>query len=71
MKPLEWIWIGQNLHSIHHAFPRVPFYRYHALFLEVEATIRAHGGEVVDIFTRNPVPPGPAEISAPEFAKAS
>lgn len=36
MKPLEWFWLGQNLHSIHHAFPRVPFYRYHALFREIE-----------------------------------
>lgn len=25
MKPFEWFWLGQNLHSIHHLFPRVPF----------------------------------------------
>ena len=56
LKPFEWIWLGQNLHSIHHAFPRVPFYRYHALFREVEPVIRAHGGKVLDIFSRAPIP---------------
>jgi beta-carotene hydroxylase len=57
LKPFEWVWLGQTLHSIHHAFPRVPFYRYHGLFREVETAMRAHGGQVVDIFTRVPLPP--------------
>jgi beta-carotene hydroxylase len=56
LKPFEWIWLGQTLHSVHHAFPRVPFYRYHGLFREVEGAMRAHGGEVVEIFSRRPVP---------------
>jgi len=55
MRPLEWFWLGQNLHSIHHAFPRVPFYRYHALFREVEPVLRAHGGPVIGVFSRQPV----------------
>jgi beta-carotene hydroxylase len=55
MKPLEWFWLGQNLHSIHHAFPRVPFYRYHALFREIEPVMRAHGAPVIGIFDRRPV----------------
>ncbi len=55
MKPLEWFWFGQNLHSIHHAFPRVPFYRYHALFREIEPVMRAHGAPMIGIFDRRPV----------------
>lgn len=56
MKPLEWFWLGQNLHSIHHAFPRVPFYKYHALFREIEPVLRAHGAPVIGIFNAQPVP---------------
>ncbi|WP_111658316.1 fatty acid desaturase family protein [Isoalcanivorax indicus] len=56
MKPLEWFWLGQNLHSIHHLFPRVPFYRYHALHREIEPVMRAHGTPIVGIFSRQPEP---------------
>lgn len=54
MKPIEWFWLGQNLHSIHHAFPRVPFYKYHVLFREIEPIMRAHGAPVLGIFDRQP-----------------
>lgn len=54
MKPLEWFWLGQNLHSIHHLFPRVPFYRYHALHREIEPVMRAHGTPIIGIFSRQP-----------------
>lgn len=52
LKPLEWFWLGQNLHSIHHLFPRVPFYRYHALHRRIEPIMRAHGTPIIGIFTR-------------------
>lgn len=55
MKPLEWFWLGQNLHSVHHLFPRVPFYRYHALHHRIEAAMRAHGTPVIGIFSRRDV----------------
>ena len=55
MKPVEWFWLGQNLHSIHHLFPRVPFYRYHALHREIEPILRAQGTPIVGIFSRKPV----------------
>lgn len=58
MKPLEWFWLGQNLHSIHHLFPRVPFYRYHALHRRIEPIMRAHGTPIVGIFSRTDVSPG-------------
>ncbi len=55
MKPFEWFWLGQNLHSIHHLFPRVPFYRYHALHREIEPILRAHGTPMLGLFSRRPV----------------
>jgi beta-carotene hydroxylase len=56
MKPLEWFWFGQNLHSVHHLFPRVPFYRYHALHRRIEPIMRAHGTPMLGIFSREAVP---------------
>lgn len=55
LKPLEWFWLGQNIHSIHHLFPRVPFYRYHALHRQIEPTMRAHGTPIIGIFSRRAV----------------
>ncbi|WP_242634333.1 fatty acid desaturase family protein [Marinobacter salicampi] len=62
MKPLEWFWMGQNLHSIHHLFPRVPFYRYHGLHREIEPILRAHGTPIVGIFSRQPMGPSAARL---------
>ena len=61
-KPVEWFWLGQNLHSIHHAFPRVPFYHYHALFSHIEPAMRENGNSVIGIFSRCPLPPGHPSI---------
>lgn len=55
MKPLEWFWLGQNLHSIHHLFPRVPFYRYHVLHRSIEPVMRAHGTPMIGVFSRQPI----------------
>lgn len=55
MKPLEWFWLGQNLHSIHHLFPRVPFYRYHVLHKKIEPMMRAHGTPIISVFNRKPI----------------
>ncbi len=63
MRPFEWFWLGQNLHSIHHLFPRVPFYRYHALHREIEPILRAHGTPIVGVFSREPVPAVQAGLS--------
>ena len=38
---MTWLWCFQNYHGVHHAFPRVPWYRYRALFeAEREALLR-------------------------------
>lgn len=50
MKPLEWFWLGQNLHSIHHLFPRIPFYFYHKVHQEIETIMIAHGTKIIGIF---------------------
>lgn len=34
--PVTVLWLWQNYHAIHHLFPRVPFYRYHAVFERIE-----------------------------------
>lgn len=57
MKPFEWLWLGQNLHSIHHLFPRVPFYQYHALHRDIEPILHAHATPIVGIFNHRPIPP--------------
>ncbi len=57
MKPFEWFWLGQNLHSIHHLFPRVPFYRYHAIHREIEPILRAEQTPIIGIFSREAVEP--------------
>ena len=55
LKFLEWFWLGQNLHSIHHLFPRIPFYHYHKVHREIESVMRAHGTKMIGIFSRRPI----------------
>ena len=40
-KPLTVLWLYQNYHSIHHLFPRVPFYKYAELYEEIEDVLVA------------------------------
>lgn len=43
---LNWVWVFQNYHSIHHLFPRVPFYQYEKLFQEIEPVMVAKGAPI-------------------------
>jgi fatty acid desaturase len=43
---LTWFWLFQNYHSIHHLFPKVPFYKYKALFDDIEPIMRAQGSPI-------------------------
>ena len=45
-KLVTWLWVYQNYHSIHHLFPRVPFYKYPALFEQIEDTMVAKGAPI-------------------------
>jgi len=45
--PMTVVWLWQNYHSIHHLFPRVPFYRYHRVFGEIRAVMAARGAPIL------------------------
>lgn len=48
---LTWCWLFQNYHSIHHLFPRIPFYHYRRLFDEIEPAMRAHHAPIYKLTT--------------------
>ncbi len=43
------LWLFQNYHSIHHLFPRIPFYRYADVFDEIRGVMEAKGAPIHDI----------------------
>lgn len=43
---ISWLWLFQNYHSIHHLFPRVPFYRYRQVFSQIEEVMKANGAPI-------------------------
>jgi len=57
---LTWLWLFQNYHSIHHLFPRVPFYHYPKLYKEIEEIMVAKGAPVYRVTARGlePLSPG-------------
>jgi len=46
------LWGYQNYHSIHHLFPRVPFYYYPRLFGEIQDTMVAKGAPIYRLNSR-------------------
>ena len=49
---LNWLWMFQNYHSIHHLFPRVPFYKYADLYDEIRDVMEAKKAPVFNITIR-------------------
>lgn len=45
-KLVTWMWLFQNYHSIHHLYPRLPFYRYATLYDEIQEIMVAKGAPV-------------------------
>ena len=43
------LWGFQNYHSVHHLFPRVPFYQYQRLFGEIEDVMVAKGAPIYKV----------------------
>ena len=58
----------QNYHSIHHLFPRVPFYQYARLYSDIEAVMVAKGAPVYQLTWRGLVAyePQPTGSIAPQ-----
>ncbi|MEO1368405.1 MAG: fatty acid desaturase, partial [Acidobacteriota bacterium] len=54
---LEVLLASQNLHLIHHLYPRIPFYRYAPFFREVRSTLEAKGAPIVDLAAPRDGPP--------------
>ena len=44
------LWLYQNYHSIHHLFPRVPFYRYREVFEEIRPVMKARQAPIEQLF---------------------
>ena len=61
--PLTWLWMFQNYHSIHHLYPRVPFYKYAELYAEIEDVLLAKGTPVYRLTARGLEPLAPAGLS--------
>ncbi|MEM6819160.1 MAG: fatty acid desaturase [Pseudomonadota bacterium] len=49
---VNWFWLFQNYHTIHHLFPRVPFYQYAKLYDEIEHVLEAKGAPVYKVGAR-------------------
>ena len=49
---LNWLWMFQNYHSIHHLFPRVPFYKYAEFYQEIEDVMEAKKAPIYSISVR-------------------
>jgi beta-carotene hydroxylase len=45
--PMTLLWLWQNYHSIHHLFPRVPFYRYGRVFDRIRGTMEERGAPII------------------------
>ena len=45
----------QNLHAVHHLFPRVPFYNYRKVFDKLEPTMRKKETPIIDMINRKPI----------------
>ena len=45
----------QNLHAVHHLFPRVPFYNYRKVFDKLEPSMRKKETPIIDMINRRPI----------------
>lgn len=48
-RPVTLLWLWQNFHSIHHLFPRVPFYQYERLFREIRPGMEERGSPILQL----------------------
>ncbi|MEE3326813.1 MAG: fatty acid desaturase [Myxococcota bacterium] len=43
---VTWLWLWQNYHSVHHLFPRIPFYRYAQVFDRIDEIMTTRGAPI-------------------------
>lgn len=55
LKPLRWFWLGQDIHGMHHLFPRVPFYHYRRLQRDIAPVLAAHQVPHLGLLTHAPL----------------
>lgn len=46
---VSWLWLFQNYHSIHHLFPKVPFYRYRDVFRNIEDVMISKDAPIIRV----------------------
>ena len=46
---VSWLWLFQNYHSIHHLFPKVPFYSYRNLYRKIEPVMVERGAPIIRV----------------------
>jgi beta-carotene hydroxylase len=46
---ITWMWLFQNYHSVHHLFPKVPFYKYRELYLKIENVMIKKNAPIIRI----------------------
>ena len=46
------LWLFQNYHSVHHLFPRVPFYRYAKVFDGIRGVMELKGAPIYEVGIR-------------------
>ncbi|MEP5764382.1 MAG: fatty acid desaturase [Halieaceae bacterium] len=59
-KVITTLWLYQNYHSIHHLFPRVPFYRYREVFDEIRPVMESKHAPIERLFWPVSADAGPA-----------
>tara|TARA_B000000477_G_C6085372_1_gene225198 strand:+ start:191 stop:1021 length:831 start_codon:yes stop_codon:yes gene_type:complete len=51
----EELMFQQNLHAVHHLFPRVPFYNYRTVFEKLEPSMRKKETPIIDMINRRSI----------------
>jgi len=51
-KIVDWLYMFQNFHLIHHLFPRIPFYMYRKVFKELRPVLEKQGSRIYPVTGR-------------------
>jgi beta-carotene hydroxylase len=49
---ITWMWLFQNYHSVHHLFPKVPFYKYRELYLKIENVMVKKNAPIIRVMDK-------------------